>query len=468
VANRIGFAFPMNTAGSQPPFGPAMHALIAELYPLPRSITGDGVRQTLRALQSVAPLTIHEVPTGTPVFDWTVPNEWNVRQAHVTDARTGRRVVDFADHALHLVGYSTPVRQRMTLADLRPHLHTLPEQPDRIPYRTSYYKPTWGFCLTHRALESLSADTEYDVVIDATLAPGHLTYGELLIPGDTANEILFSAHTCHPQLANDNLSGVVVAAHLARHLAAGPRGRHSFRFVWAPGTIGAITWLARNEPATANIRHGLILSNLGDGRTFTYKRSRRGDAPVDRAVTEILRATGRPHTVLDFSPYGYDERQYCSPGFNLPVGLLSNSQYGTFPEYHTSADDLSLVKPDALEASFRLIQDVVDRLDTSFSRDPKGELQATPEASASATAHSPRYFNLLPKCEPQLGRRGLFSMVGGRTSPKRFELALLWVLNQSDGGPTLAEIATRSALPIDVLTDAARALEAAGLLRRID
>src|SRR4051812_23176019 len=341
--------------------GHEMHRLVADLYPIPRSITGDGVRQTLAKLRERIPLEMHEVRSGTTVFDWTVPDEWNVREAYVANA-AGERVIDFRKHNLHLVGYSTPVRARMSLAELRPHLHTLPDRPDWIPYRTSYYKPSWGFCLSQRQLESLS-DGEYEVVIDATLAPGSLTYGELLLPGRLKDEILFSAHVCHPSLANDNLSGIAVLTFLAAELAKRPL-KHSVRFVFAPGTIGAITWLARNEREAHRVRHGLVVSGVGDAGGFTYKRSRRGGAVIDRAVGQVLGSCGR---VIGFTPYGYDERQYCSPGFDLPVGLFTRSLYGTFPEYHTSADDLSFVKADSLEESYRTLLAVVDVLERNAS-----------------------------------------------------------------------------------------------------
>jgi aminopeptidase-like protein len=419
--------------------GDDIYRLIADLYPLNRSLTGDGVRQTLAALRNHIPLELHEIPTGTQVFDWTIPNEWNVRDAYVADAG-GRRIIDFRKHNLHLVGYSTPVRARMSLAELRPHLHTMPDRPAWIPYRTSYYKPAWGFCLGHDQLAAMP-DGEYEVVIDSTLGPGHLTYGELLIPGDTADEFLLSAHCCHPSLADDNLSGLAVLTFLARQLADRPRRRYGYRVVFAPGTIGAIAWLARNERGAARrIRHGLVVSCVGDSAPFTYKRSRRGDAAVDRAVAYVL--SNKPHAIQDFSPYGYDERQYCSPGFNLPVGLFMRSQYGTFPEYHTSADDLDFVKPAALAESLQTLSHIIDVI----------ERNAT-------------YVNLNPKCEPQLGRRGLYASVGGHASPKQFELAMLWVLNQSDGANDLLSIADRAKLPLATIADAADALAMAGLLR---
>jgi len=416
--------------------GQEMHRLVAELYPMPRSITGDGVRQTLAKVRERVPLEIHEVPSGTKVFDWTVPDEWNVREAYVAKS-AGERVIDFRRHNLHLVGYSTPVRGRMSLAELRPHLHSLPDRPDVIPYRTSYYKPSWGFCLSHRQLESLP-EGEYEVVIDATLKPGSLTYGELLLPGRLKDEILLSAHVCHPSLANDNLSGIVVLTFLAAELSKRSL-KQSVRFVFAPGTIGAITWLAKNEREARRVRHGLVVAGVGDEGGFTYKRSRRGDAVIDRAASHVLGASGR---VIDFTPYGYDERQYCSPGFDLPVGLFMRSLHGTFPEYHTSADDLSFVKPEKLEEAYRAILSVIE----------------VPERNGT-------FVNLNPKCEPQLGRRGLYEGLSGRASPREFEMAMLWVLNLSDGGYDLLRIAERSGLAFGVVADAAEALVKAGLLR---
>lgn len=416
-----------------------MHRLIAELYPVCRSITGDGVRRTLECVRQHVPIELNEVPSGTAVFDWTVPDEWNVRDAYVANLR-GERVIDFRRHNLHLVGYSVPVRAKLRLAELRPHLHSLPDRPDVIPYRTSYYKPTWGFCLAHRQLEAM-ADDEYEVVVDSTLAPGHLTYGELHLPGATKDEVLFSAHCCHPSLADDNLSGIAVLTYLAAELARRPR-RHSFRFLFAPGTIGAITWLARNEAQAHRIRHGLCVSCIGDDAGFTYKRSRREDAAIDRAVAHVLAESGKAHKLIDFSPYGYDERQYNSPGFNLPVGLLMRSQYGTFREYHTSADNLDFVKPAALAESLDTLLGIVEALERNRT-----------------------FVNTNPKCEPQLGRRGLYASVGGHASPKQFELAMLWVLNQSDGSNDLLRIAERAALPMAVVAEGAETLAKAGLLR---
>lgn len=421
--------------------GREMHQLIAELYPICRSITGAGVRESLDIIGRRVPLQVCEVPTGTAVFDWTVPNEWNIRAAYIADAH-GRRVVDFADSSLHVVSYSVPVHARMTLEELRPHLHTLPEHPDWIPYRTSYYRETWGFCLTQRTLDSLP-EGEYEVHIDATLAPGSLTYGEVFLPGTSDEEVLISCHSCHPALCNDNLSGMALATFLAQSLASVSR-RYSYRFLFAPGTIGAITWLSLNESRVDRIRHGLVVACVGDAGHMHYKRSRRGDAEIDRAVIYTLGAAPRPYEVHDFSPYGYDERQYCSPGFNLAVGSLTRTPHGRFPEYHTSADSLAFVQPDALADSLRTYLSVLDVLE-----------------------HNRRYRNTNPRCEPMLGRRGLYSTLGGHKDARTSELAMLWVLNYSDGSHDLLDIAAKSGIDFGTIRDVTAVLCAHDLLELV-
>jgi len=418
--------------------GRRMHDLIAELYPIPRSITGDGVRRTLARIGEEIPLAVEEVPSGTPVLDWTVPKEWNVREAWIADSR-GERVVDFADHSLHLVGYSVPVRQRMSLEELKEHVFTLPDQPTLIPYRTSYYSETWGFCMSQERLDSL-ADGEYEVCVDASLEDGNLTYGECRLPGEIEDEVLISCHVCHPSLANDNLSGIAVATEAAKAIAAEPR-RHSYRFVFVPVTIGAITWLALNEERLAAIRHGLVLTGLGDPGQITYKRSRRGTADVDRAAVHVLEQSGEPHDLQDFFPYGYDERQYCSPGFDLPVGCLMRTPHGRYPEYHTSADDLELVRPEQLADSLEKLLAICDVLDRNRT-----------------------YRSLSPKGEPQLGRRGLYDAIGGDVDRQRSQLAMLWVLNQSDGDHSLLDIAERSGTPFDEIERIAGVLAGHDLL----
>jgi aminopeptidase-like protein len=422
---------PLRDAPDSTSVGPAIHALVRQLYPICRSITGDGFRRTLARLKEEIPLEVHEVPSGTAVFDWTVPREWNIRDAYVKNSR-GERVIDFRRHNLHVVNYSIPVRAKMSLAQLRPHLHTLPDQPDLIPYRTSYYQESWGFCLPHRQLEQMTED-EYEVCIDSTLQDGHLTYGECLLKGTSPEEVLVSSHACHPSLCNDNLSGVTVATFLAKRLAQVPL-RYSYRFLFIPGTIGSITWLSRNEDRARAIRHGLVLTCVGDRGNFTYKESRHGHAEIDLAVAHILKHSGRDYRTMEFSPYGYDERQYCSPGFDLRVGCLMRSPFGEFPEYHTSADNLEFVDPVALADSYTKILAVFDVLE-----------------------HNRNYRNLNPKCEPQLGKRGLYSVMGG-SHIKQLEMAMLWVLNLSDGNFSLLEIAERSGLAFEVIHHAAELL----------
>ncbi|MFF4991654.1 DUF4910 domain-containing protein [Streptosporangium saharense] len=431
---------PQTAAGeSRETEGREMHALVERLYPLCRSITGDGLRRTLEIVSGEIPLEISEVPTGTEVLDWTVPREWNIRDAYVKDA-SGDRVIDFAESNLHVVGYSVPVSATMTLDELRGHLHTLPDQPDLIPYRTSYYAETWGFCLRENTLAAMGPGP-YEVKIDSTLADGHLTYGEHVVPGRSTDEVIISCHVCHPSLANDNLAGVAVATRLARRLAQSDP-HYTYRFVFAPGTIGAITWLARNRERVDRVKHGLVLACAGDSGSLTYKRSRRADAEIDRAVRHVLRSSGREHTVVDFSPYGYDERQYCSPGFNLPVGSLTRTPYAGYPEYHTSGDNPDFVSPEAM----------ADTLETCW------EVTRVLEGNR-------RYLNLSPYGEPQLGRRGLYGSLGGRSDTKQTQMAMLWVLNLSDGEHTLLDIAEQSNLPFATVAEAAQALRGAGLLK---
>jgi aminopeptidase-like protein len=408
--------------------GEEMHRFAAELYPICRSITGDGIRRTLAAIQDRIPLELFEVPTGTPALDWTIPKEWNIRDAYIADC-TGRRLIDFKKCNLHVLNYSTPLYRTMSLSELRPHLFTIPEHPDWTPYLTSYYKENWGFCLSHNQMLELE-DGDYEVCIDSTLEDGHLTYGECYLPGRSTEEVLISCHVCHPSLANDNLSGLAVATFLAQSLA-GLDLRYSYRFVFLPGTIGAITWLSRNRESVGRVRHGLVLTCLGDEGGFHYKRSRRGIAEIDRAAAHILSHCGESAEVLDFSPYGYDERQYCSPGFNLPVGCLMRSVWGTFPEYHTSADNLDFVRPRQLAGSLRVCAAVLNVLEGNR-----------------------RYRNLSPYGEPQLGRRNLY----GSTSGAMEINARLWVLNMSDGEHSLLDIAERSGIPFPLVSDAAELL----------
>ncbi len=427
--------------------GRQMHAFLAELFPICRSITGPGVRATMAAIAAHVPLQVREVPTGTQVFDWRVPREWEIRDAYIAD-QAGRRIVDFRRSNLHVVNYSVPVRATMTWGELKGHLFTLPEHPAWIPYRTAYYDENWGFCLSHEQFLQLDRPAgqqrRYEVCIDATLADGSMTYGELLLPGKTDDEVLISCHTCHPSLANDNLSGIAVATWLAKELAGRAR-RYSYRFLYMPGTIGPIAWLAENESRAERIKHGLVLAVLGDSGPSTYKRSRRGDAEIDRAVAHVLEHSGDEYRVLDFAPTGYHERQFCSPGFNLPVGCLMRTPHGEYPEYHTSADNLDLVRPESLADSLTKCRAAIKILE-----------------------HNRRFENLNPKCEPQLGRRGLYRAVSGGQNADAAAEALLWVLNFSDGRHNLLDIAERSGLEFSTVERSAHALVEHDLLRPVD
>lgn len=416
-----------------------MLALAARLFPIARSICGPGLRETLEIISEYVPLTITETPTGTPVFDWTVPREWTLRRATLRGP-DGNLIVDTTDGpagSLGVINFSVPVRGCFTLDQLRPRLHSSPDRPDATPYRTSYHTPAWGFCLPHKTLSALPTGN-YEVDIDTSIDDGALSIGEAVIPGDTADEIFFSAHCCHPALANDNLSGIVVAVELIHALLKRKRGRYTYRFVFAPGTIGAITWLATHADVVPRIKHGLVLSCLGDKGEFHYKRSRRGNAEIDRVVEAAVPGV----RARDFIPYGYDERQYCSPGFNLPVGNFMRTPNGEYPEYHSSDDDLSILQPSSLSLAVDALIKVIDAL----------------EGNA-------RYVNQNPFCEPQLGRRGLYASMGGHADAPQLQMALLWVLNYSDRLHDLADIALKSKLPMSLIIEAAELLKNVDLLR---
>ncbi|MCP5005005.1 MAG: DUF4910 domain-containing protein [Planctomycetes bacterium] len=412
--------------------GEDMVKLMRELYPICRSITGSGIRETLGILKKHIPLTIHEVPSGTKAFDWTVPKEWNIRDAYIKNLK-GEKIVDFQISNLHVLNYSLPVNKKISLDDLKEHLFTLPQYPDWIPYRTTYYKDNWGFCLSHNQFLKLE-DSEYEVYVDSSLENGNLTYGEYYIEGETSDEVLLSCHTCHPSLCNDNLSGIALVTFLGKYLASLPL-RYSYRIILIPGTIGSITWLSVNEPNLSWIKHGLVVACVGDPGTFTYKKSRIGNAEIDKVVEHVLKQSGKPYEIVDFTPYGYDERQYCSPGFNLPVGCLHRTPHGQYPEYHTSADNFDFVRSEHLSDSLSKYLSVLHILE-----------------------HNRRYFNKNPKCEPQLGKRGLYTAMGGQSNTIVDQMALLWVLNLSDGSCSLLDIAERSGMSFDSIKRAADAL----------
>jgi len=416
--------------------------LLEKLYPICRSITGDGLRKSLQIIQNNIPLTINEVPSYTEVFDWIVPKEWNINDAWIKNSN-GEKIIEFNDSNLHVLNYSIPVDKKITFDELKSHLHTLPEQPDLIPYRTSYYEEQWGFCLSHNQFLSMEDDL-YHVKIDSVLEEGSLSYGELFIQGDMDKEVLISCHVCHPSLANDNLSGVSVATHLAKYLLDEDL-QYSYRFLFIPGTIGSITWLAHNEDQLKNIKYGLVLSCVGDEGNITYKKSRDEKAEINRVVAKVLEDSNEEYEIRDFSPYGYDERQFCSPAFNLPVGCFMRTPFGEFPEYHTSADNTDFVEPETLSDSLSKL------IDTIF-----------------VIENNKKFLNQNPKCEPNLGKRGLYEHIGGDTDKGIDKMALLWVLNLSDGSNTLLDIAERSNMDFKAIKKAADALLDVELLEKAD
>jgi aminopeptidase-like protein len=431
----------MSTSAAPAATGADLHGLAARLFPIARSLTGPGVRETLGVLEEVAgtPMERHRWASGEQVFDWTIPDEWAIRAAWVRDP-SGAKVVDFADSNLHVLGYSEPVRRRVSLEELQRHLHSIPELPQAIPYVTSYYRRRWGFCLQHERRERL-VPGEYDVCVDADLGPGHVEVGEVTLPGALPDEVLFSTYVCHPSLANNELSGPVIAAHLARALRDRPR-RFTYRILFLPETIGSIAYLHRfGDRLRERLRAGYVITYAGDPGPFTYKRSRRGDSLADRAAEHVLRASGAPHEVVDFFPTGSDERQFCSPGFNLPVGSLMRTMYGRYPEYHTSLDDLSFVTPDALGGTLEMYLAIVDALEAN-------ETLAT----------------TVPHCEPQLGKRGLYPTLGGPREIEQGVSDMMWLLNLCDGTTDLLAVAERAGRPVAALAPVAARLKDGGLL----
>lgn len=420
-----------------------MLAAMHELYPLCRSITGPGVRDTLRLVSARAPLSISEVPTGTQVFDWTVPREWSIKDAFL-EHESGRRFAEFRHSNLHVVGYSVPVDRQMSFDELRGRLHTLPAHPDWIPFRSSYYSDDWGFCLSQNELAQMPPG-QYRVLIDSQLSQGSLSFGEHVHHGSSDEEVLVFAHVCHPSLCNDNLSGIVVATELAAYLAQ-RKTRFTYRFVFAPATIGSIAWMSLNRERLHKVRAGIVLAMLGDGAPLRYHATRTGSALVDRAARHVLTRHSPGSQSHVFSPWGFDERQFNSPGIKLPVGRLNRALPGEFPEEHTSADSLALMSPQSLGESWLACLRIFEVLEGDQ-----------------------RWLNLSPCGEPQLGRRGLYRKTGGHydSVPDR-QMALLWILNQSDGDTSLLDIAERSGLEFGLLLQCAHDLCAAGLLRLAD
>ncbi|EGG41205.1 aminopeptidase domain-containing protein [Candidatus Nitrosarchaeum limnium SFB1] len=452
--------------------GEEMLQLMEELFPICRSITGNGVRQTLEIIKKYVCLETHEIPSGTKVYDWIIPKEWNIQDAYIIDPN-GRKIIDFKKSNLHVLNYSTPINQKMPLSELKKHIHTIPEKPNLVPYVTSYYSENWGFCMSHNQFLELE-EGEYNVVIDSKLDNGHLTYGEYMIPGKSKNEILLSCYVCHPSMCNDNLSGVVLLTMLAKYMQ-NFQNNYSIRFLFIPETIGAITWLHINESHISKIKHGLIATCLGDSGSLTYKRTRNGNEEIDKTVENILKKTGTKFRVLDFFPWGSDERQFCSPGFNLPVGSLFRSIYGSneFPEYHTSGDNLNFMNVKSLTESFITYLLILFELENNFHlqlQNNKSDISKNFK-NQSENKISDKYLNLNPKCEPQLGKRGIYHKIGGQESTmkqRKIEFAIFWILNLSDGNNTIQDIAKRSGISLEDLQTSIKILINSKLLQKIE
>ena len=410
-----------------------------DLFPICRSLTGNGVRETLAYISRIVPeLTVHEVPSGTQAFDWTVPDEWNIRGAYI-EHESGERVVDFANSNLHVVGYSTPVDQWMTLAELQPYLYSLPEQPDAIPYITSYYSRRWGFCLSQTQRDGLK-EGRYRVVIDSTLEPGSLTYGEVLLRGAEEGEILLSTYVCHPSLANNELSGPVVTTALCRWLASLPNRRYSYRIVFIPETIGSIVYISRHlAEMKRRTAAGYVLTCIGDDRAYSFLRSREGNTLADRAAKLVMRHHAPDHVEYSYLDRGSDERQYCSPGVDLPVASIMRTRYQSYPEYHTSLDDLTVVTPTGLEGGFNAVQKVIQLIEGN------------------------RFYKAAYPCEPQLGKRGLYPTLSTRGAGNTVR-AMTNLLAYADGTRDLIDIAALTGISADEALDTAARLLEAGLI----
>tara|TARA_Y100000996_G_scaffold6985_1_gene5994 strand:- start:4287 stop:5666 length:1380 start_codon:yes stop_codon:yes gene_type:complete len=442
-----------------------LFSLMQELFPICRSITGNGVRKTLKILKKEIDLKIVNVPSGTKVFDWKIPYEWNIKDAYVKNSK-GERVIDFKKSNLHILNYSTPIKKTISNKNLKKHLHTLPEKPNSIPYVTSYYKKNWGFCVAHDTLKSFDED-RYFVHIDSTLKPGSLTYGEFFIKGQTKNEILISTYICHPSLCNDNLSGIVVTTILAKLLSKTDT-YFSYRFLFIPETIGAITWLSKNQKNLSQIKSGLVVTCVGGNGGFTYKKTRDNDSEIDKISIDVLKHTRKKFETRDFFPYGSDERQYSSPGIDLPIGVLMRTPYYEFKEYHTADDNLNSIKKFALNDSLIMLLKIILQIEKkkpSFNRNQKNE---------TSKLKSEIYQNLNPYCEPQLGRRKLYRnisksrLVDKKNSENMVELSICWVLNFSDGLHSLKEISQKSNLPLKLLRKTAKLLIEKKLLKKIN
>ena len=408
--------------------GKTMYQLAAKMFPICRSITGNGFRESLEMLREAVPeIQVYEVPTGTTVFDWTVPKEWNIRGGGIYRLN-GDKVIDFKDSNLHIVGYSLPIDKVVSREELLEHVYTMPDQPDWIPYVTSYYKERWGFCMTENQKQTLT-DEEYHVVIDSTLEDGSLTYGELIVPGQTDNEILFSSYLCHPSMANDDLSGPVVLTELMKYVLQMKDRRYTYRFVINPETIGAITYISRNIDALLkHVKAGFVLSCVGDDRTYSYLATKYGDTLTDRVMQNVLKFHFPEYKKYSFLDRGSDERQYGSAGVNLPVCGFCRSLYTKYPEYHTSADNMDLISPEGLQGAYDVMVKVIMALENNY------------------------HYTMTCQCEPQLGKRGLYPTISYRGSHDSVNVIRDFTA-YADGSHDLIDISNIINVPIDILID---------------
>ncbi|HLC01808.1 MAG TPA: DUF4910 domain-containing protein [Anaerolineales bacterium] len=437
--------------------------LLDRLFPICRSLTGNGVRQTLAILSEVAEFEVKEIASGTAVYDWVIPDEWNIRGAFL-ETTSGERILDFADSNLHVVNYSIPVDEELSFADLEPHLHTLPDLPNAIPYRTTYYNRQWGFCMTHNKFIGLDRNARYRAYIDSTLEPGGLTYGEVTLEGFSGSEFLVSTYCCHPSLANDNLSGIVLWALLLRELQRRGETRHSYRFIIVPETIGAIAYLNMHEAEMKRIAGGFIPTTVAGPGAHGFKHTFLGDHLIDRVIAQTFSEIGLAHVAYPFDVNGSDEAHYSAPFFRIPIGTISKDKYYEYDYYHTSLDNLDFIHSEDLVESLKLYLSAIEKLELNRC-----------------------YRSLYPYSEPMLGKRGLYPKTGGTIKQRAVDLnkehllraytisgksiiygneldAIRWLMFYGDGDTALLDISERTGLPMRQLYDTAEMLSSHGLM----
>ena len=436
--------------------GHSMYDLIKKLFPICRSITGNGTRNSLKIISKILPIQIHEISTDTEVFDWKIPKEWNINDAYIKNS-SGEKILDFKISNLHILNYSSPIHKKITLDELKDHIFTDSKHPDEIPYRTTYYSENWGFCMSHNQFLNLKDDI-YEIFIDSTLEKGSLTYGEYFVKGKNDYEILFSCYICHPSMCNDSLSGVALTVELGeyiKNLEINPN--YSYRFLFIPETIGSITWLSQNKEKINKIKHGLVVTCVGDSGKMTYKKTRQNDTEINNTVISVLKESKKNHEILDFFPSGSDERQYCSPGINLEVGCLTRSMFTRYSEYHTSSDNLNFVNVESLQDSFLIYKKIISKLENNYGKFfNKKDIKSIKQSSNV----DPVYLNLFPNCEPHLGKRKIYHSIGGQNPIYDVikERALMWILSYSDGTNSLKDISILSNIEMNILNDAAQLL----------